>query len=428
MPFSKTVLGTLALVPFAVYLAGCERAADPPSSDPASGVAEPSPVAATAVSLPDRATTVDYPYTIEMMDATDLDGDGLLDLTLSSHVESQVVTIFQQAPREFGDPWLYPTAGYHPNGVVALDTASGQRPATVALSAEVPNRLRLYEVFTDQPPVLVHQVVAPSPRHTRLLDWPGVDRALAMASKATSVVRIFPGFGIDTPTDRQPLEVTVGPRLVDRIAGVAVAPLTRDGPSHFLVAVPGTAEGRLVAVGPAPEGEIGQQVLWTFDATVKPSYVLPVDFDQDGDTDLFVLGETSSDAFLLVNDGMGAYELETFGLSTERVHAAALAPTADGGLQLWVGGPGRLELLQWGAARSAPPDRQVFNAPRKGWLRLLSADIDGDGNADLLIGSSISAVPLTLIFGPLDGQTRSQLSDWLGGLATAEASTSPPLN
>ena len=54
------------------------------------------------------------------------------------------------------------------------------------------------------------------------------------------------------------------------------------------------------------------------------------------------------------------------------------------------------------------------------WLRLAVADLDADGNHDLVIGSSIGALPLSVVYGPLTPQLEP-IGLWLSQLEALAA-------
>ena len=142
--------------------------------------------------------------------------------------------------------------------------------------------------------------------------------------------------------------------------------------------------------------------------------VAPADVDGDGDVDLFVGGRSDSRQYgaippsaLLLNDGTGRFtdgtddrapDLRRVGMVTE---AAWLDANADGRLDLAVTGtwmPIRLFVQQPdGTFIDRHPD--VGLADTGGWWTALeSADLDGDGDPDLLAGnlgrnSTLSASP-----------------------------------
>lgn len=163
------------------------------------------------------------------------------------------------------------------------------------------------------------------------------------------------------------------------------------------------------------------------DRSVSGSVVKVIDFDKDGDLDLFVGGRVvpgqypkAPDSYFLVNDGQGNFrdqtmesfpQLNKLGMVTD---AQVLDLNGDGWEDLLVVGdwmPITVFINQQGKGfENSTLD--YFDRPLSGkWSALEAADFDGDGDLDLIAGNfglnsqlkASQAEPLTLVHADFDG-------------------------
>lgn len=131
------------------------------------------------------------------------------------------------------------------------------------------------------------------------------------------------------------------------------------------------------------------------------SCVRPFDFDGDGDLDLFLGGRSvpayygqPADSYLLENDGKGhftdatrarASALRKVGMVTD---AAWIDVTGDGQTDLvLVGDWMPVTVFQNQQGRFTKVEHASFAASNGFWYRIVPADVDGDGDQDLVLGN-----------------------------------------
>jgi len=132
------------------------------------------------------------------------------------------------------------------------------------------------------------------------------------------------------------------------------------------------------------------------------SCVSPADYDGDGDIDLFVGGRSlpgsygiSPYSYLLINDGKGDFSDQTVQLAPDLQRAGMLTDAVwmdvntDGKLDLVVAGEWMpITAFVQGVNGKLTRSDEVFGSGLSGWWnRLYAADLDGDGDQDLVAGN-----------------------------------------
>ncbi|AKD58245.1 VCBS repeat-containing protein [Spirosoma radiotolerans] len=154
------------------------------------------------------------------------------------------------------------------------------------------------------------------------------------------------------------------------------------------------------------EAEKRQDQLWlndkgTFVAKALPtetengSCVNVIDIDRDGDSDLFVGSSVrpfkfpaADESFLLINDGRGNFKKQPLGQLGIVSDAAVLDINKDGWPDLVIVGewmPVTVLLNQRG--KLSTTNQKVYENLAGWWNRIEKADLDGDGDDDLILGN-----------------------------------------
>ncbi|GAB3771574.1 VCBS repeat-containing protein [Spirosoma horti] len=152
--------------------------------------------------------------------------------------------------------------------------------------------------------------------------------------------------------------------------------------------------------------------------TENGSCVKVIDIDRDGDSDLFVGGAVrpfkfpaSDESFLLINDGQGNFKKQPLGQIGIVSDAAVLDINNDSWPDLVIVGewmPVTVLLNQRG--KLSTTNQKVYENLAGWWNRIEKADLDGDGDDDLILGNlglntqikASEAQPATLTYDDFD--------------------------
>lgn len=125
------------------------------------------------------------------------------------------------------------------------------------------------------------------------------------------------------------------------------------------------------------------------------SCVKPLDIDRDGDLDLFVGGHVrpsrfpfADESFLLINDGKAGFTHVTLGKIGIVSDAAVMDLNKDGWPDLVVAGEWMSITVFFNQKGTFPVEkRQPYPNLAGWWNRIEKADLDGDGDEDLIVGN-----------------------------------------
>ncbi len=156
------------------------------------------------------------------------------------------------------------------------------------------------------------------------------------------------------------------------------------------------------------------------DLNFSGSVAVPWDYDQDGDLDLFIGARVeqgayplASESVVLENKGQGVFDIAWKAKLGMVTHAVTIDLEGDGLEELAVCGEWT-SLLFFGYSGGEIRDisQQAFPSPKTGWWNALHpADLDGDGDADLIAGNwglnaqfkASDQEPVELYFDDFDG-------------------------
>ncbi len=200
------------------------------------------------------------------------------------------------------------------------------------------------------------------------------------------------------------------PESLERPVSMLIADLTLNGADDLLIAdsgLPGGNGGRVLVCLADAAGLSGCEILRRTDQIARPQHVAVGDFDGDGRYDVASVDEGSRDVAIYQQDALNVLESPAQTLAPlqdgERPSSFAVADLdADGDLDLAVTSPFSNSLTLLSRRANSSYARQTINffgdaSSTRGASQVISADLDGDGLADLVTANAQSDNLLVLL-------------------------------
>lgn len=294
---------TLALV-FSTLLIGCQDNSQPPATT------ELSSQAPGTIQTTPQIIRVPFGASAHSLLVDDVDGDGRMDIALTSHDANFTQIFLQGRQGVFSAGPRVEEVGFHPGELIRLPDKD-QR--LYLMYSEGENRLRVYTPTSAGGLTQVTEMGLTAPRHGTVFHWPDWDLGIAVAPYGPGLINVVKNFDPLTGKATGVAIVHFTPAAVSALA-VAAADLDADGADEILFT---NSISNTVSVIRAPKsGAIPvAEALWRFQPGGRPHEVIPADIDQDGHIDLLVPDTTDkreldrTDINVLVNDGAVASQL-----------------------------------------------------------------------------------------------------------------------
>ena len=200
------------------------------------------------------------------------------------------------------------------------------------------------------------------------------------------------------------------PEGLERPASMLIADLTLNGSDDLLIAdsgLPGGNGGRVLVCLADAAGLSGCEILRRTDQIARPQHVAIGDFDGDGRYDVASVDEGSRDVAIYQQDALNVLESPAQTLASlqdgARPSSFAVADLdADGDLDLAVTSPFSNSLTLLSRRADSSYARQALSffgdaSSTRGASQVISADLDGDGRADLVTANAQSDNLLVLL-------------------------------
>lgn len=356
----------------------------------------------------------------------DIDGDGRLDLALTSHNMSYTQVFRQTEARRFTAGPRVDAVGFHPGNLMRLPSPENRR--LYLMSAEGVNRLRVFESNSTGDLNMISETIVTAPRTASIFNWSNWGMGVAAGPFASSEIYLINHY------DPISGEYQGGARLpfspgVAYAHNIAVADLDQDGSDEILFT---NSISNVVSLirAPAPDATPSIEQLWQFKPGGRAEVVISADIDQDGDIDLLIPDSTDkrvldrTDINVLINDGQAQFQALTIEFPTRPrsegglpgLRAIDFKTKQDGHGYLLAVGYESLALIRipsgWSGAQ--PDMHRVHFGRAQAVTAAVLRDIDQDGALDIVMTRADGSNAALILYGPL--------WETLGPLASEEAS------
>lgn len=344
----------------------------------------------------------------------DVDGDGRLDLTFTSHGENFSQIFFQREERHFEPGPHITEVGFHPGNLIKLPL---EQRAAYMMSGEGVGRLITMGANESGGLAVLAQARMASPRFATTFRWPDWGLGIAAVSFGSPTAILLKQY--------EPLTVKAAQRVTLQINGTAfplqsisAGDLDGDGADELIL--PLFDNGALKVIRyPGPDSQPRLETLWDSPRLGPVKFVVTADVNNDGLTDIVApqeAPETSGIADqavinLLLNDGKGGFKNDKLTFSSPSravggipgIRALDTSVDQDGFRYILAAGYQALALYQLApdVELGASPTRQFPFAATEGIFKVVLRDLDGDGWLDAIVARGRDSDAGLVVFGPL---------------------------
>ena len=396
-------------------LAGCNDA-PPSNTSKKTTTSESSQSSALALSI---IAYLPFEATAHNLLIDDINGDGKLDLALTSHHESYTKIFYQRAPRQFEPGARIDEVGFHPGELMRYPLFEDRR--LYVMNSEGVNRLRVFEPTQDNNLRLIAELGVMAPRSGAFFNWPTWGKGIAVTPFADNAIYLVKNF--------DPLSGQFGgsTELPFRPGGtyahmIAAADIDADGSDELLFS---NTLSNVVSIirEPQPGNEPVIEPIWQSEhAGGRAEEVIPADIDQDGDIDLLIPDATDkrlldrTDINVLINDGTGQFEPTTIPFPSRPrsqhgmtgIQSLDFAKDQDQNGYLLAAGYEQIVLIRVPAGWKGEPleSQSVTLQGVQAITKVLLRDIDDDGWLDLAFSRTHNQRSGVILYGPLWKNTK----------------------
>lgn len=324
----------------------------------------------------------------------DVDEDGRKDLVVTNRGMGTVQVLYQKARRRFEAGPVAEVLGFHANELTGL--AHDHR---YVLSAEGEEQLRV--LAPDGKGSLREIANRPqeAPFTTTAFSWPNWGLSLAVAPYQGSWWTLLRNFQADTAKAEQ--EYRLGAEGHSIPGAVTAADIDGDGVVELLYT---TRRSRtLWQVRYPKDDQVPQpEAIWTAPVGA-PRHLVVADLNGDGALDILLPLESERRIAVILNDGKGHFAPGPEMAVPGRAWGPSRLTIAQAGDGTWLlVADTEQSLVLYRIERGNPYHYETIELPLDGSVsQLLLTDVDGDGEADLIVGLNKVQDSLRILYGPL---------------------------
>lgn len=345
----------------------------------------------TAASIPESLPVAGQAFAVVV---DDVDQDGRQDLVVTNRGAGTAQALYQKAPRRFEAGPVAEVLGFHANELTRLGNDH-----RYALSAEGEGQLKVLAPDGKGSLREIANRSQDAPFTTTAFAWPNWGLSLAVAPYQGSGWTLLRNFQPDTAKAEK--EYVLGAEGHTIPGAVTAADTDGDGIVELLYT---TRRSRtLWQVRYPKDDQVPKpEAIWTAPVGA-PRHLVVADLNGDGALDILLPLESERRIAVLLNDGKGRFapgpELAVPGRAWGPSRLA-IAQARDGTWLLVADTEQSLVLYR--IERGNPYHYETIELPLDGSVsQLLLTDMDGDGEADLIVGLNKVQDSLRILYGPL---------------------------